>query len=122
MTLVILGLNIVGYILCTQIGEVVYNVGSINAERIFDGKQYYRFVTSMFLHADAEHIVSNMIFLVGLGQMIEQTIGHFRFTVLYQFVSYNFLLIQNCKEITLQGRTDMVSNIQVKKHKHSELC
>ena len=83
VTLVILGLNIVGYILCTQIGEVVYNVGSINAERIFDGKQYYRFVTSMFLHADAEHIVSNMIFLVGLGQMIEQTIGHFRFTVLY---------------------------------------
>ena len=42
VTLVILGLNIVGYILCTQIGEVVYNVGSINAERIFDGKHMYK--------------------------------------------------------------------------------
>ena len=70
VTLVILGLNIVGYILCTQIGEVVYNVGSINAEKVLVGKQYYRLVTAMFLHADAEHIVSNMIFLVGLGQML----------------------------------------------------
>ncbi len=83
VTLVILGLNIVGYILCTQIGEVVYNVGSINAEKVLVGKQYYRLVTAMFLHADAEHIVSNMIFLVGLGQMVEQSIGHFRFVVLY---------------------------------------
>lgn len=83
VTLVILGLNIVGYILCTQTGEVVYNVGSINAEKILVEKQYYRIVTAMFLHADAEHIVSNMIFLVGLGQMVEQSIGHFRFVVLY---------------------------------------
>lgn len=83
VTLAILGLNIIGYILCTQVGEVVYNVGSINAEKVLVEKQYYRFVTSMFLHADAEHIVSNMIFLVGLGQMVEQLIGHFRFVVLY---------------------------------------
>ncbi len=83
VTIVFLGLNIVGYILCTQIGELVYNVGSMNAERVLEAKQYYRFVTSMFLHTDAEHIVSNMIFLVGLGQMVEQAIGHVRFVLLY---------------------------------------
>ena len=35
-------------------GEVVYNMGSMNAERILVDKQYYRFVTAMFLHADIE--------------------------------------------------------------------
>ncbi|MDE7479578.1 MAG: rhomboid family intramembrane serine protease, partial [Lachnospiraceae bacterium] len=60
-----------------------YNVGSMNAEKILVDRQYYRFVTSIFLHADIEHIVSNMIFLVGLGQMVEQAIGHVRFLVLY---------------------------------------
>lgn len=83
VTLVIMAVNIIGYILCTQMGEVVYNMGSMNAERILGDKQYYRFVTSIFLHADIEHIVSNMIYLVGLGQMVEQIIGHIRFAVLY---------------------------------------
>lgn len=83
VTLAIMAINIVGYILCTQMGEVVYNIGSINAEKILVDRQYYRFVTAIFLHADIEHIVSNMIYLVGLGQMIEQMIGHIRFAVLY---------------------------------------
>ncbi|MDE7415630.1 MAG: rhomboid family intramembrane serine protease [Lachnospiraceae bacterium] len=83
VTLVIMAINIVGYILCTQMGEVVYNIGSMNAEKILVDKQYYRFVTAIFLHADIEHIVSNMIYLIGLGQMVEQMIGHIRFGVLY---------------------------------------
>lgn len=83
VTLAILAVNIIGYILCTQMGEVVYNIGSMNAEKILVDRQYYRLVTSIFLHADIEHIVSNMIYLVGLGQMIEQMIGHVRFAVLY---------------------------------------
>ena len=83
VTLAIMAMNIVGYILCTQMGEMVYNIGSMNAEKILVDKQYYRFVTAIFLHADIEHIVSNMIYLVGLGQMVEQMIGHIRFVVLY---------------------------------------
>lgn len=83
VTLVIMAINIAGYILCAQTGEVVYNMGSMNAERIFVDRQYYRFVTSMFLHADIEHIVGNMIYLAGLGQMVEQMTGHVRFAVLY---------------------------------------
>jgi len=83
VTLVIMAMNIAGYILCTQMGEVVYNMGSMNAERVLVDRQYYRFVTSIFLHADIEHIVSNMIYLVGLGQMVEQMTGHVRFAVLY---------------------------------------
>lgn len=58
-------------------------MGSMNAERIIMDGQYYRLLTCMFLHADIEHIVSNMIFLIGLGQIVEHAVGHFRFAALY---------------------------------------
>ena len=83
MTLVLLVLNIVGYIFCTQMGEVVYTIGSMNAEKILVAHEYYRFLTSVFLHADIEHLVSNMIFLFGLGQMVEQVTGHISFSIVY---------------------------------------
>ena len=83
MTLGLLVLNIVGYIFCTQMGEVVYTIGSMNAEKILVAHEYYRFLTSVFLHADIEHLVSNMIFLFGLGQMVEQVTGHISFSIVY---------------------------------------
>ncbi len=83
VTLAMMAVNIAGYILCTQMGEVVYNMGSMNAEKVLVDRQYYRFLTSMFLDADIEHIVGNMIYLIGLGQMLEQVIGHVRFAMLY---------------------------------------
>lgn len=83
VTLVLLVFNIVGYILCTQMGEVVYTIGSMNAEKILVAHEYYRFLTSVFLHADIEHLVSNMIFLFGLGQMVEQVTGHISFSIVY---------------------------------------
>lgn len=83
VTLVLLVFNIVGYILCTQMGEVVYTMGSMNAEKIIAGHEYYRFLTSIFLHADIEHLVSNIIFLFGLGQMVEQVVGHVSFGIVY---------------------------------------
>lgn len=83
VTLGLLVLNIVGYIFCTQMGEVVYTIGSMNAEKILVAHEYYRFLTSVFLHADIEHLVSNMIFLFGLGQMVEQVTGHISFSIVY---------------------------------------
>jgi len=83
VTLGLLVLNIVGYIFCTQMGEVVYTIGSMNAEKILVAHEYYRFLTSVFLHADIEHLVSNMIFLFGLGPMVEQVVGHISFSIVY---------------------------------------
>lgn len=77
-TLVLFVINAAAYILCTQTGQLLYDAGSMNAEKIIVGRQYYRLATCMFLHADIDHIVSNMIFLIGLGQMVECAIGHFR--------------------------------------------
>ncbi len=83
VTLVFFVINAVTYIICTQTGEVLYDIGSMNAEKIIVGRQYYRLATCMFLHADIDHIVSNMFFLIGLGQIVEYALGHFRFLILY---------------------------------------
>ncbi len=83
VTIILVIINVIAYILCVQMGEVVYNVGSMNAEKVFVNHQYYRLFTAMFLHADLEHIFSNMIFLAGLGEMIEGSIGHLRYGILY---------------------------------------
>jgi rhomboid protease GluP len=55
----------------------------MDAKSVFADHEFYRLITAIFLHGDIEHIVSNMIFLVGLGQMVECAIGHLRYTILY---------------------------------------
>jgi rhomboid protease GluP len=55
----------------------------MNAQSVFADHEYYRLLTAIFIHGDIEHIMSNMIFLFGLGQMIECAIGHVRFLIVY---------------------------------------
>jgi membrane associated rhomboid family serine protease len=48
--------------------------------------EYYRLLTSGFLHLNVEHIFFNMLFLFFLGRMLEPSIGRLNFAVVY-FVS-----------------------------------
>jgi membrane associated rhomboid family serine protease len=45
--------------------------------------EWYRLVTSMFLHASLVHIASNMISLFFIGPMLEAMLGRLRFTLVY---------------------------------------
>ena len=45
--------------------------------------EYYRLVTSMFMHFGIEHIVNNMMILVILGSKLEDIVGHIRFFIIY---------------------------------------
>lgn len=83
VTIAFLAINILTYIYCTYSGEVVYNTGCMDAERVLLDGEYYRFFTSIFMHGGMNHLVSNMIFLVALGEMLERVVGHLRFAVLY---------------------------------------
>lgn len=57
-------------------------MGSVGALDLAGG-EYYRLFTSLFLHADTQHLVNNMLILFGIGYMIEVELGHFRFGVYY---------------------------------------
>jgi len=45
--------------------------------------EWYRLVTSMFLHANLVHIASNMISLFFIGPLLETLLGRLRFTLVY---------------------------------------
>lgn len=73
-------INVIVYIMCTIRGDMLYNKGSISALDLYTG-EVYRLVTSMFLHADTVHLFNNMILLFGIGNMLENELGHIRFGV-----------------------------------------
>jgi len=45
--------------------------------------EYYRFITSTFVHFDIAHLANNMLLLAVLGYNLEQEKGHLKFLVIY---------------------------------------
>jgi membrane associated rhomboid family serine protease len=52
-------------------------------ERILAGKEYYRLVTSAFLHAGWTHLACNMVSLYLFGRMLEWSLGKTDFLLIY---------------------------------------
>jgi membrane associated rhomboid family serine protease len=61
----------------------VISDGALNGPAIADQHEYWRLITSGFLHAGLIHIGFNMYLLYILGQILEPAIGHVRFAALY---------------------------------------
>ena len=83
VTILLVIANIAVYIFCTIQGDMLYNMGSLSVVDIMTQHEYYRILTSLFLHAGPQHIWGNMIFLAALGDMLEKAIGHGRFFTIY---------------------------------------
>ena len=67
-------------------GGTVVQRGGLDAADISVHHEYWRLITSGFLHAGVIHIALNMWVLWVLGQMLEPALGRVRFLVVY-FVS-----------------------------------
>ncbi|HYG23701.1 MAG TPA: rhomboid family intramembrane serine protease [Verrucomicrobiae bacterium] len=50
---------------------------------ILAGKEWHRMITAAFLHADAAHLILNMVTLYLFGSLIEQHLGPARFLAIY---------------------------------------
>jgi membrane associated rhomboid family serine protease len=61
--------------------EILWNYG-LSAEGIARG-EYYRFITSMFLHSGIMHLASNCVYLYYFGVRSEKLLGTGRFMLLY---------------------------------------
>jgi membrane associated rhomboid family serine protease len=66
----------------SQTGTLVAK-GGLFGPAIAHQHQYYRIVTSGFLHYSLLHIAFNMLFLYIMGQMLEPAIGHVNFAAVY---------------------------------------
>jgi len=65
--------------------EFILQLVQINS-KILQDLEYYRLITSMFLHADIMHIFSNMIALLLFGTAVESNYSKLEYLIIY-FIS-----------------------------------
>jgi len=66
-----------------SVSDYWVTVGGFSPSLLTHTDQWYRFLTSMFLHADIFHIFFNMYFLFFAGRAVEDALGSTRFIFLY---------------------------------------
>lgn len=59
--------------------------GAMFAPLVVDHGQYYRLVTSIFMHFGVGHLLNNMLVLFVLGDNLERALGHVKYLFFYLF-------------------------------------
>lgn len=86
--------------------------GSLYWYAVDQNHEYYRLFSSMFLHADLEHLLYNMLMLGAMGDSLEKTIGKLKFLLTYLIagivaaiasMSYNMMKDFNVQSIGASG-------------------
>lgn len=66
--------------------DQIIHYGGLNFNLVVNDGQYWRLLTSMFLHIGFNHLFSNMVALLSIGWLLEKNIGKSKFIFCY-FVS-----------------------------------
>src|ERR1700730_13387567 len=91
VTYALIALNVIAFVaelgsgagVASRGGGTIVSDGALNGPAIADHSEYWRLITSGFLHAGLIHIGFNMYLLYILGQILEPAIGRVRFAALY---------------------------------------
>lgn len=85
--LLIVALNIVIFLMTDLFlfssGEALVEWGALGWYEVLKEGQWYRLITSIFMHGGIDHIFSNMLVLAYLGGYLEQQIGSVRYCIIY---------------------------------------
>lgn len=81
-------INIIIFILTDFLSDPTDSVsfvdkGSLSWNLVINQHQYYRIITSMFLHAGPDHIFNNTIVLLFIGNYVEQFVGKAKYLIIY---------------------------------------
>ena len=87
-TIVLVGVNVIIFFALafqgmTEDPVFMLEHGAMYLPKVLGEGEYYRLLTSMFLHFDFHHLMNNMIMLGLLGWQLEQELGKFKYLVLY---------------------------------------
>lgn len=63
--------------------EALVEWGALGWYEVVRGGEWYRLLTSMFMHGGIDHIFSNMLVLFYLGSCLEQQVGSLRYVAIY---------------------------------------
>jgi membrane associated rhomboid family serine protease len=83
VTFAIIGLCVAVFAYQSLGGDKVDNDFAMSPVYVAANNEYYRLVTSMFMHVNLLHIGMNMLVLWLLGPQLEFMLGHVRYAVLY---------------------------------------
>jgi rhomboid protease GluP len=87
-TMVLIAINVLVYLLThftifLSGPDSVVEKGALSWYLIKENQEYYRIITSMFLHADWSHLFNNMLVLLFVGGNLERAIGKIKYLILY---------------------------------------
>lgn len=88
VTILLVAINVVVFFLLslkgmTEDANFMLEHGAMYVPVMTDKSEYYRLITSMFLHFGFEHLMNNMVILLFVGWNVELEIGMFRFFIIY---------------------------------------
>lgn len=83
VSIALVSINCIVFLLSQILGERFSMAGYLGVRGILLEKEYGRFIWSMFLHSDLEHLFNNMILLLFMGSMLEDAIDHLPYGILY---------------------------------------
>ena len=91
ITMALIVLNILYFVYLEAVGsseDVLFMLehGAMFVPLVLGNHEYYRLITSIFLHFGFAHLMNNMVMLFFLGSILEEEIGSFKYLLLY-FVS-----------------------------------
>jgi membrane associated rhomboid family serine protease len=90
-TMVLIAINVIVFLVEVAKGgggfsigiETIYNTGGLFGPAVSEGGDWWRLITSGFVHVSIFHIGFNMVLLFFMGRLLEPAIGTLRFVVLY---------------------------------------
>ena len=80
---ILVAANVIVYLICTFTGNLLYNIGELDAAAVLLRGEYGRIIYSMFLHAGIDHLFNNMVILFFLGAMIAKVTGHIQLLLIH---------------------------------------
>lgn len=87
-TVALIVINIAVFLIMSMFGDTEDSMfmlehGAMFEPLITQEHEYYRIITSMFLHFGIEHLLNNMVMLGALGWNMELEIGRIRYLIIY---------------------------------------
>ncbi|MCQ2530370.1 MAG: rhomboid family intramembrane serine protease [Lachnospiraceae bacterium] len=88
VTVALIAINVIWFIVLLFKGDpskasYMAEMGASYGPYVFEDHQFWRILTSMFMHFNFQHLLGNMIYLGIAGFNLEKTIGHVKYILIY---------------------------------------
>ena len=71
------------FAVCLLTGDRLYAMGRCGTYLVLRDGQYWRLLTSVFLHSGLSHLGSNLLVQILMGNIVERNLGHVRYLILF---------------------------------------